>query len=208
MKFKLLGFKRPVIVSTEEIKEPNFPIFVVEKLTNGRYEIFQIDTANELDIKTQWKIIAGLPGLPGIDFSGLSKFALRKIGHVDTYELFKKIDDSCEKDQYAHWLFDEGFKAGLDRVFSEEEARLIWYAGQEYSRTSGSTITFEELIERRNQLLNSTILEFDVELLLSYCACQLRGSSLLNKGAIGCMERNRCTPELIDGKIKIVKIGK
>jgi len=32
--------------------------------------------------------------------------------------------------------------------YSEEEARIIWRAGQEYCKTSGDSITFEELTEK------------------------------------------------------------
>lgn len=32
--------------------------------------------------------------------------------------------------------------------YSEEEARIIWRAGQEYWKTSGDSITFEELTEK------------------------------------------------------------
>lgn len=35
-----------------------------------------------------------------------------------------------------------------ERMYSEEEAYTIWKAGQEYWKTSGESITFEELIER------------------------------------------------------------
>ena len=40
-------------------------------------------------------------------------------------------------------------------MYSEEEARKIWYAGQDYWRTNGESITFEELtsnlIRNKNQ---------------------------------------------------------
>jgi hypothetical protein len=32
--------------------------------------------------------------------------------------------------------------------YTEEQAKQIWKAGQEYWKTSGSSITFEELIEK------------------------------------------------------------
>lgn len=43
--------------------------------------------------------------------------------------------------------FTEGAKWQSERMYSEEEARAIWSAGQEYWRTSGDSITFEELTE-------------------------------------------------------------
>lgn len=36
----------------------------------------------------------------------------------------------------------------VERMYSEEEVKAIWKAGQEYWKTSGSSITFEELIEQ------------------------------------------------------------
>jgi hypothetical protein len=35
-----------------------------------------------------------------------------------------------------------------ERMYSEEEAKTIWKAGQEYWKTSGASITFEELTEK------------------------------------------------------------
>ena len=35
--------------------------------------------------------------------------------------------------------------------YTEEQAKQIWKAGQEYWKTSGSSITFEELIETFKQ---------------------------------------------------------
>ena len=53
----------------------------------------------------------------------------------------------------------ESFLAGAKwqqkQMYSEEEARKIWYAGQDYWRTNGESITFEELtsnlIRNKNQ---------------------------------------------------------
>lgn len=45
-----------------------------------------------------------------------------------------------------------GFISGaqwiLKERYTEEEMMQVWRAGQEYWKTSGSTITFEELIEQ------------------------------------------------------------
>ena len=41
-----------------------------------------------------------------------------------------------------------GAKWEQERSYSEEEAYKIWKAGQEYWKTSGASITFEELIEQ------------------------------------------------------------
>lgn len=44
--------------------------------------------------------------------------------------------------------FIKGAKWQEERSCTYEEARAIWYAGQEYWKTSGDSITFEELIEK------------------------------------------------------------
>ena len=44
--------------------------------------------------------------------------------------------------------FINGAKWQQERSYSEEEAYKIWKAGQEYWKTSGTSITFEELIEQ------------------------------------------------------------
>ena len=36
------------------------------------------------------------------------------------------------------------------KKYTESQAKEIWKAGQEYWKTSGATITFEELTERMN----------------------------------------------------------
>ncbi len=36
-------------------------------------------------------------------------------------------------------------------VYTEEQAKEIWRAGQEYWKTSGASITFEELTEKLKQ---------------------------------------------------------
>jgi hypothetical protein len=61
------------------------------------------------------------------------------------------------------WLIEQRSKYGLiimqdleqakamekeQRGYTEEQAYEIWKAGQEYWKTSGSSITFEELIEK------------------------------------------------------------
>ncbi len=44
--------------------------------------------------------------------------------------------------------FINGAKWEQERSYSEEEAYKIWKAVQEYWKTSGASITFEELIEQ------------------------------------------------------------
>ncbi len=52
------------------------------------------------------------------------------------------------KQPYNQDAFEEGAKWQAERMYSEEEAKTIWKAGQEYWKTSGASITFEELTEQ------------------------------------------------------------
>jgi hypothetical protein len=74
------------------------------------------------------------------------------------------------KQTAVEWLFEQFFKVKWDSMpgntptifeqakameseqkgYTEEEAKQIWKAGQEYWKTSGSSITFEELTETFN----------------------------------------------------------
>jgi hypothetical protein len=49
-----------------------------------------------------------------------------------------------------------------------EEAKLIWFAGQKYWETSRDSITFDELVERRKELLQSQPKVFDIEVQMEY----------------------------------------
>lgn len=58
-------------------------------------------------------------------------------------------------------ILDRGISLGFnahkelvkDRLFTVDQAYSIWKAGQEYWKTSGASITFEELVERRKESL-------------------------------------------------------
>jgi hypothetical protein len=71
-----------------------------------------------------------------------------------------------EKQTAVEWLYDRLLFAGYavnpewkeqakemekeQKGYTEEQAKQIWKAGQEYWKTSGSSITFEELTETFN----------------------------------------------------------
>jgi hypothetical protein len=86
------------------------------------------------------------------DWSNVKELSLTEVEEAingySTYELFKKIDGSCEKDQYEHWLFKEGFKAHQeltkDKLFTIEDMREAFF-DMEYPH---SEIDFEHLLAR------------------------------------------------------------
>ena len=63
-----------------------------------------------------------------------------------TYELFKKIDGTCKKDEYEHWLFKEGFKAHQeivkDKLFTIENMKIAIQMAKE--KEKNGMITYED----------------------------------------------------------------
>jgi hypothetical protein len=63
---------------------------------------------------------------------------------LDIEENYNSIEDTIS--------FVKGVEIGAnwqaERMYSEEEVKTIWRAGQEYWKTSGESITFEELIKQ------------------------------------------------------------
>ncbi len=57
-------------------------------------------------------------------------------------------DTGIDMSETERLIFINGAKWQQERMYSEEEAYKIWKAGQEYWKTSGESITFEELIEQ------------------------------------------------------------
>jgi hypothetical protein len=69
------------------------------------------------------------------------------------------LEEAMEKNGYHDKPSDDLWREGVEfgakwqqeqdnKMYSEEEAKTIWRAGQEYWKTSGESITFEELIEQ------------------------------------------------------------
>ena len=72
-------------------------------------------------------------------------------------ELFyqKQVMNPYPTDSQSHTAYEKGFVEGYQKseetLYTEEQAREIWRAGQEYWKTSGASITFEELTEKLKQ---------------------------------------------------------
>ena len=60
----------------------------------------------------------------------------------DLFYFYKGVIQ-CYGEAMANWQQEQD-----KNKYSEEEAKTIWRAGQEYWKTSGESITFEELIEQ------------------------------------------------------------
>jgi len=113
-----------IIVSDEEIKKGDF---IITPTTDGK-TFFDFTNAeihkgeyNYASNKFVWKIIAGLPELPSIDYNGLEE----KFGIVDVYKLAKL---ECPDDLAFENMFRRGFQASQhlnNKKFTAEEVLVL-----------------------------------------------------------------------------------
>ena len=87
--------------------------------------------------------------------------------HVKEWEwgkIFKDANVNVEllaRDNFCMG-FNKAMELNKDKVFTLEEAKKIWFAGQKYWETSGESITFEELTEK--MLQQPTEIEVEIEM--------------------------------------------
>lgn len=73
-------------------------------------------------------------------------------GEDDVEEVCIVSSGSINQSMAEH-IVNKGYNKAKEKYkFTEEQARQIWKAGQEYWKTSGDSITFEELTERFQSL--------------------------------------------------------
>lgn len=134
--YKLIMLDNPILVSDEEIKENDF---VYRHYPDGGSHIGKsLQKSDNLKKERVFKIIAGIPSLPSIDFSALSEEDCKKIGWVDVErianELFEPHSSNILSPQYAmRNYFIRGFKAAQflnEKKYSEEDLRKAFEAGQ------------------------------------------------------------------------------
>ncbi len=133
MKYQLILFDSPVIVSDEILDIHKYPEIVVEVLTTGEHQLFQIDTINDIDRINQKKIISGTRWLPTINLSLLSEEHCKKIGYVDINEMSERafpkdiietskgcFDDMALADRQT---WEDGFRAAIKTMYNEAHIR-------------------------------------------------------------------------------------
>lgn len=206
MKAQLIIFKdrESIIVSDEKINDNDFMYRAKDGIVKAVSDFFW-------DFKEPYqKIIAGIPGLPSVDFSALSEEDCKKIGWIDLDKLTTRFtaerDSRGERDGF---MFKEGLKtmqALNDKKFSEKLDEEISNFTHDL-RESASTVNkqlFEGVIFGLKHLKESLSQPkvFDIEVEMSGCNCQQRGYGV----ADGCAERNRCSPKIDNNSIKITKV--
>lgn len=93
MNYKLIMLPNPIVVSDEEIKEGDCGILYSKgiKGVGSDWNQFKHDGSNKSKLfsiaRDSYKIVAGIPELPSIDFSGLSDDDCKKIGWIDVENL-------------------------------------------------------------------------------------------------------------------------
>lgn len=87
MKLQLIMLPQPILVSDEEIKDGDSLYYAT---TNVILKNYVSETPRRKD---DYKIIAGIPELPSIDFSALSEEDCKKIGWVDIEKLADKYSN-------------------------------------------------------------------------------------------------------------------
>lgn len=158
MKTQLILLDTPIIVSDEKIKESEWCLN-----PNGHPDIFGYDYRaifSKEKIDNCKKIIAGLPGLPQIDFNGFEE----QLGIVNAEQLalakYPKhtfVDNEFGDDlsPLCRIGFEEGFKTSQklnERKFSLADMHKIFAHGYKGHNTSKNLIEYrDELIENLSQ---------------------------------------------------------
>jgi len=92
--------------------------------------------------------------------SGENEEHIFDIGFIEGYEKAKADYESlecvnCDEVKETHQIcmdcIGKLIKENQETLYTEEQAREIWRASQEYWKTSGASITFEELTEKLKQ---------------------------------------------------------
>lgn len=85
-----------------------------KKITHSTQPLFTFNPHNHTDDEAvrYYDFINGHSAIKPLSLSEVEE----AIYGYSTYELFKKIDGSCEKGQYEHWLFEQGFNAHKELV--------------------------------------------------------------------------------------------
>ena len=125
MKLQLIMLPQPILVSDEEIKDGDSLYYAT---TNVILKNYVSETPRRKD---DYKIIAGIPELPSIDFSALSEEDCKKIGWVDIEKLADKYSNFERASKWGDIVrnaYKEGFKTAQslnEKKFSEEQIRYL-----------------------------------------------------------------------------------
>lgn len=132
MKYKLIMLPNPILVSDEQV-ENNQWRYNPHTNSSFLFNHLDIDKGVLFPVLGSYKIIAGIPELPSIDFSGLTEEDCERIGWVDVEKLVKVIFPKWNLLKLHDWDnlkdgFTEGFKVAQslnEKKFSEDDLKLF-----------------------------------------------------------------------------------
>lgn len=214
MKYQLIMLPQPILVSDEEIKENDF-YYSSQGILQSKKSYFEdsrglktYHLTHELWSFPCQKIIAGIPELPSIDFSGLTEEEYKRIGWIDVLELSQKtypqstsilISDVIKihnnKQNARAIAFVRGFKTAQslnDKKFSLEDLKLAILRGYKLGKNGGSEIDRKQEEKYLESYLSQPKV-FNVEILEITEESQLTGVWYTN-------------PKITNNSIKITEV--
>jgi hypothetical protein len=151
----------PIIVWIDSIPlinaDDNYPEYVVEKLTTGKFMLWHINSPNDIDRKTQYGIVAHY----GTDIKGAPKIKLEDEVEKLAKEITNKYVNEREK-QTAYLEFIDGYKANQAK-YTEDDVKKAINMARSFTRNSKDQ-PFREVWDSEGiiQFLNSTrLIEVD-----------------------------------------------
>lgn len=219
MKLTLIMLDTPIIVSDEKLKVFDNFFFQIDDI----YDILKVESEFHLDrikdIKENFKIIAGLPELPQIDFNEFEEH----LGVVDVEKLsiehckpdYDKFGGELEYVERQYWI--RGFQAAQklnEKKFSLEDMANLWQFivdGAKQLMLSGTTevSSFNDYVKSLQQPkvfdieveMESVRMECNESRCIIPCACYHQGKPTLCESGNTIWE-----PKITNNRIKITKI--
>ena len=181
-----------IVCSNEQIEKGSI---VLETLIDGKKELFEIHTLNDIDLERQVKVIAQQDQ---IDFSALSEEEQKEIGWFDVEKLAYNYSFATQSD--PNWgttilSLIKGFQKAQellsDRLFTLEEARHFFNEG---------LLVPNKDIQNADNIFNQVVQS------LSQKSWKVEVEVELNLNGRNGLERASFIPKLTNGKIKILNI--
>lgn len=117
----------------------------------------------------------------GYDLDELEELAWKEFPYNEWEYSNGSFGDINEESRESFIIgFKKAFEILGNKTFSKYESYKIWKAGQEYWKTSGESITFEELIERKGELLQQSEWNVEIEMeevIIGQCDCECHSNT-------------------------------
>jgi hypothetical protein len=191
-----------IVTSNEQIEKGSI---VLETLIDGKKELFEIHTLNDIDLERQVKVISQQDQ---IDFSALTEEQQKEIGYFDVVNFSQKHKDLQLKSgkDLSHSIssmygFMDGFKTAQellsDRRFTLEELEWAFMRGALINQRSHNGEILSFTTERTKDIQSLSQKSWKVEL-------EVEKETLYTDDGLD--YKGNLIPKLTNGKIKILKL--